>query len=70
MEVSPEMSKITTNSMNNISADISMNSQKLEEVVSFRYVGAILCKDFNRSAEVSIRVASAVAAMGRLSRIL
>ena len=31
-EVSTEKRKIITNSMNNISADISMNSQKLEEV--------------------------------------
>ena len=31
-EVSTEKKKIMTNSMNNISADISMNSQKLEEV--------------------------------------
>ena len=33
-EVSTEKSKIMTNSINNISADISMNSQKLEEVTS------------------------------------
>ena len=47
MEVSTEKkkSKIMTNSTNNICADISMNSQKLEEVTSFRYLGAILCKD-------------------------
>ena len=31
-EVSTEKRKIITNSRNNISADISMNSQKLEEV--------------------------------------
>ena len=32
IEVSTEKNKITTNSTNNISADISMNGQKLEEV--------------------------------------
>ena len=37
MEVSTEESKTMTNSMNNISADISMNGQKLEEVTSFKY---------------------------------
>ena len=36
--VSTEKSKIMTNSTNNITADISMNSQKLEEVTSFRYL--------------------------------
>ena len=35
MEVSTENGKIMTNSTNNISADISMNGQKLEEVTSF-----------------------------------
>ena len=45
MEVSPEMSKSITNSMNNISADNNMNNQKLEGVISFRYLGATLCKD-------------------------
>ena len=39
MEVSIKNSKILTNSINNISADISMNGQKLEEVTSFKYLG-------------------------------
>ena len=38
-------SKIVTNGTNNITADISMNDQKLEELTSFKYLGAILCKD-------------------------
>ena len=45
MEVSTEKSKIMTNSSNNINAGISMNSQKLEEVTSFKYLGATLFKD-------------------------
>ena len=68
MEVSTEKSKIMTNSMNNISADISMNGQKLEEVISFKYLGAILCKDGTCSAEVHIRIVSAVTAMSRLNK--
>ena len=55
MEVSTEKSKIMTKSMN-ISADISMNGQKLEEVTSFKYLGATLCKDGTCSAEVRNRV--------------
>ena len=50
MEVGTEKSKIMTNSTNNISADISMNDQKLEEVTSFKYLGATLCKDGTSSA--------------------
>ena len=45
MEVGTEKSKIMTNSTNNISADISMNGQKLEEVTRFKYLRATPCKD-------------------------
>ena len=45
MGVSTEKSKIMTNSTNNISADISMNGQKLEEVTRFKYLRATPCKD-------------------------
>ena len=69
MEVTTEKRKIMTNSTNNISADISMNGQKLEEVTSFKYLGATPCKDSTCSAEVRIRIASAMAAMARLNRI-
>ena len=70
MEVSTEKRKVMTNSISNISADISMNSQKLEEVTSFKYLGATLCLDGTCSAEVRIRIASAVAAKARLNGIL
>ena len=39
MKVRTEESKIMTNNMNNISVDIDINDQKLEEVVSFKYLG-------------------------------
>ena len=41
---STEKSKIMTNSTNNISADISTNDQKLEEVSRFKYLEVTLCK--------------------------
>ena len=65
MEVSIGKSKIMTNT-NSIRADVSLNSQKLEEVTSFKYLGATLCKDGTCSAEVSIRIASAMARLSRL----
>ena len=67
--VSTEKSKIMTNSTNSISADISMNGQKLEEVTSFKYLGATLCKDGTCSSEICIRIASALAVMGKSNRI-
>ena len=69
MEVSTKKSKMITNSTNNISADISKNGQKLEEVTSFKYLGTTLCKDGTRSAEILIRIASAMTAMARLNRV-
>ena len=42
MEISTKKNKTVTNSTNNISADISMNGQKLEEVISFEHLGATL----------------------------
>ena len=50
-----------THSTNNISADISMNGQELEEVTSFKYLGAALCKDGTCSAEIRVRIAWAMA---------
>ena len=61
MEVSTERSKIMSNSTNNISADMSMNGQQLEEMISFKYLGATLCKDDSCSAKVRIRIATAMA---------
>ena len=55
--------------MNNISADISMNSHELEEATSFMYLGATLCKDVTYSAEVRIRIALPMEAMARLNRV-
>ena len=63
--VSTEKSKIMTNSTENVSTDISMNGQKLEEVTSSKYLRATLCKDGTCSAEVCTRIASAMAAMAR-----
>ena len=48
--------------------DITMNGQKLEEVTSFKYLEATRCKDGTYSAEVRIRIASAMAVMARQNR--
>ena len=69
MEVSTEKSKIMTNSLNNISANINMNDQKLEDMTSFKYLGATLCKDGTCSAEVCVMFASAMAVMAKPDRI-
>ena len=45
MEVSTEKSNTMTNSTKQISANISMNGQKLEEMTGFKCLRATLCKD-------------------------
>ena len=67
--ISTEKSKIMTNNMNNTSADISMDGQKLEEVISSKYLSVTLRKDGTCSTEVLIRISQAMAAVARLSRI-
>ena len=57
MEVSTEKSKIMTNSTNNISVDISMHGQKLEEATNFKHLEATWCTDDTCSAEFRIRIA-------------
>ena len=69
MEVSTEKNKFTTNSTNNICAGIGMNGQKLEEVTSFKNMGAILRKDGFCSAQVRIRIAPAMAAVAKLNKV-
>ena len=48
---------------------ISVNNQKLEGVTSFKYLAATLCSDGTCSAEIRIKIASAMAAMAKLNRI-
>ena len=60
IEFSIENSNIMTSGTNNISAD---NIMKLE-VTSFKYLGATLCKD--GTAEIRIRIASAMASNGQM----
>ena len=61
MEVSTEKSKVMVNSTNGISVNITMNGQPLEEVTSFKYLGATLSKDDTCRAEIRILVATATA---------
>ena len=68
MKVSREKSRIMTKSTDNISTNISRNGQKLEDLTSFKYLGATLCKDDTRSAEIHIRIASAMARLNRIWR--
>lgn len=70
MEVSTEKSKVMVNSVLPATcANITMNGEQLEEVNSFKYLGAILSKDGTCTAEVNSRIAAATAAMASLTHI-
>ncbi|KAH3880579.1 hypothetical protein DPMN_004496 [Dreissena polymorpha] len=47
-----EKSKIMVNSTTNTSANITMNGEKLEEVASFKFLGATLSKNITSTADV------------------
>ena len=61
MEVSTEKSKVIVNSTNEISVNITMNGEPLEEVTSFKYLGATLSKDGTCRAQIHIRITTATA---------
>ena len=67
MEVSRERRKFMTNNTNSISADISLNGQKSQEVTSFKYLRATLCKDGTCSAEIHNRIASVIVKLAELN---
>ena len=69
MEVSAEKSKIMTNSTNNISADFSMNGQRLEDVTTFNTWEQPCAKMEPAQLQVHNVIASALAALARLNSI-
>ena len=69
MEISTAKSKVMVNSTNNASVSIIMDGKKLEEVSSFKYLGATLTKDGTCKTEICIWIATATAVMARLTRV-
>ena len=57
MEVSKEKNRVMTN---------CMNGQRVEEVTSFKHLGAILCKDGTCSAEIRFRITTVMARLNRI----
>ena len=65
MKISAEKTKLMTNNANDISIDIKINSEKLDEVDSFKYVGAVVT-DQGSKVEVLSRIAQTTEALARL----
>ena len=68
MEISAEKTKRMTNSANGISIDIRINGEKLDEVDSFKYLGAVVT-DQGSKPEVLSRIEQTTAALARLKTI-
>ena len=65
MKISAEKPKLMTNDANDISIDIKINSEKLDEVDNFKYVGAVVT-DQGSKVEVLSRIAQTTEALARL----
>ena len=68
MEINVEKTKRMTNSANGISIDVRIKGEKLDEVDSFKYLGAIVT-DQGFKPEVLSRIAQTTAALARLKNI-
>ena len=61
MEISAAKTKLMTNSANGIQREIKVKGQKLGNVTSFKYLGAVVSDDGSKP-EVLSRIAQATAA--------
>ena len=68
MEISAEKTKLMTNNANGITIDIRINGKKLDEVDSFKYLGAVVT-DQGSNPELLSRIAQTTAALARLKTI-
>ena len=68
MEISAEKTKLMTNNANGISIDIRINGEKLDEVDSFKDLGAVIT-DHGSKPKVLSRIAQTTAALVRLKTI-
>ena len=69
MEISAEKTKLMTNNATGISIDIKINSEKLGEVDSFKFLGAVVT-DQGFKPEVLSRIAQTKAALATLKTML
>ena len=68
MEISAEKTKLMTNNANGISIDNRVHGEKLDEVDSFKYLGAVVTNQSSKP-EVLSRIAKTTAALARLKTI-
>ena len=68
MEIGPDKTKALTNNPNGFRREIKLKGQRLEEVVNFKYLGAIISNEGSKP-EVLFRISQTTAALSRLKII-
>ena len=68
MEIGPDKTKMMTNNLNGFQREIKIKGQRLEEVVNFKYLGAIISNEGSKP-EIFSRIAQTTAALSRLKII-
>ena len=68
MEISADKTKLITNNANGISVDIRINGEKLDEVDSFKHLGAVV-RNQGSKPQVLSRIALTTTALARLETI-
>ena len=68
MEISAEKTKLMTNNTSGINTEIKENGQKLETVISFKYLGSVTT-DEGSKPEILSRIAQTTAALTRLKPV-
>ena len=68
MKISAEKTKLMTNNANDLSTDIKINAEKLDEVDSFKYLSAVVTDKGSKFEVLSI-IAQTTAALARLKTI-
>ena len=68
MEISAEKTKLMTNNTSGINTEIKVNGQKLETVLSFKYLGSVITYEGSKP-EILSRIAQTTAALTRLKPV-
>ena len=68
MEFSAEKTKLMTSNTSGINREIEMNGQRLETVISFKYLGSFIT-DEGSKPEILSRIAQTTAALTRLKPV-
>ena len=68
MEISAKKTKLMTNNASGINTEIKVNGQRLETVISFKYLGSVIT-DKGSKPEILSRIALTTAALTRLKPV-